>query len=141
MRKVTNTNFCGPCLEGLWLNLLSRVDLIDGLDVQVTKTSPRFAGHFLLASLALVPFGELRFPPVEGEEYEILWKRNGEVIRGATNSTVLSVSVTGNWDGEVPGVTSEGGKEAYSVEVILHTPEVRKDIKGRLRATRSFHLK
>ncbi|KAG8959269.1 hypothetical protein FRC03_008224 [Tulasnella sp. 419] len=31
MRRVTETNFCPVCVEGLWLRLLERVDLIDSL--------------------------------------------------------------------------------------------------------------
>lgn len=144
MRRVTSPNFCSPCLEGLWLALLTRVDLIDSLEVQITSTPARLAnaGHFLLASLMLVPFGELRHPPVVGEEYEITWRRNGQVIRGAANSTVLSMFILPADEGHVEmlEVVDGGGKEVYDVEVVLHTPEVRKDAKGRLRAARTFHL-
>ena len=122
MRLTTQSEFCKPCLEGLWLSLLRRVDLIEALDFRPDECSSR-----VTVQLILVPLGALRQNQslIEGETYEITWRKDGEVIISANNSTSIDFA------------SSDPG-EVYEVDVILHTPDVRRDDEGRLRSHRSF---
>ncbi|KAF9516512.1 hypothetical protein BS47DRAFT_1371740 [Hydnum rufescens UP504] len=114
MRLTTQSEFCKPCLEGLWLSLLTRIDLIDALRFRRIEHSSH-----LMAELELVPLGKLRRNQsmLEGETYEITWRKGGNVIPSASNSTSLDFSPS-------------DGDGVYEVDVVLHTPEVRRDIEG-----------
>lgn len=118
MRSVTKPNFCKVCLEGLWLSLLKRVDLID--DFRTTCGRERHRAF----EVALVPLAEFRESPVSSQEsYKIIWSKDGEVLPQFVDMTRMDVS-------------DEAG--TYRVDVQFSTKEVRVDKDGLLGASRSY---
>lgn len=120
MRTVAYPNFCNVCLEGLWLSLLKRVDLIEDLRV----TCPG-ADSSRVVELDLVKLAQFREQPIESaESYTITWTRNGCVLEELTNLTKVELS-----DGD-----------AYRVDVAYAIDEVRLDPRGYLHAGRTFDV-
>lgn len=116
MRMVTTANFCSVCLEGLWLSLLERVDLIDGLAAGCATNAAGKPTRTLEASL--VPLAHLRDDDVGKEEaYIIKWLKNGVELEGFQNQTHIEV---GNEEG------------TFEVVVQFETEEVRLDKAGYL---------
>ncbi|KAF9505870.1 hypothetical protein BS47DRAFT_1374238 [Hydnum rufescens UP504] len=74
MRLTTQSEFRKPCLEGLWLSLLTRIDLIGALRFRRIEHSSH-----VIDELELVPLGKLRQNQrlLEGETYEITWRKGG----------------------------------------------------------------
>lgn len=118
MRSVTKPNFCKVCLEGLWLSLLKRIDLIDNSRIICGRDRHR------TLEVDLVPLAELREHPVSSEEsYSITWSKDGKVIPHFANMTHVDVS-------------DEVGM--YHIDVQFSTEEVRVDKGKLLGASRSF---
>jgi hypothetical protein len=118
MRSVIKPNFCKVCLEGLWLSLLKRIDLIDNLRVMCGRDRHR------TFEVDLVPLADFREHPVSSEEsYSIAWSKDGEVLPQFANMTHVDVS-------DKVGT--------YRVDVQFSTEEVRVDKDGLLGASRSF---
>lgn len=120
MRSVVKPNFCNICLEGLWLSLLRRVDLIE--DLRVTCSGP--SSH--VVEVNLVRLAQLRAEPIESvESYTIEWTRNERVLDEFTNLTNVELS---------------SGDGTYRVDVTYAIDEVRSDPRGHLRASRTFDI-
>ncbi|KAG8821207.1 hypothetical protein FRC18_011411 [Serendipita sp. 400] len=121
MRQVVLPNFCKPCTEGLWLQLLKRVDLVDKLSVVYDITSEN-----VFIQVIPVPLGQFRGEPPTGPEYfDIFWTLNGTIVEGLNNRTQFFTPLsdaTGKWE----------------VSLTLTTHEVRVDQKGYLKSVRSF---
>ncbi|KAG1727908.1 IgA peptidase M64-domain-containing protein [Suillus occidentalis] len=118
MRSVTKPNFCKVCLEGLWLSLLKRIDLIDNSKIICGRDRHR------TLEVDLVPLAELREHPVSSEEsYSITWSKDGKVIPHFANMTHVDV-------GDEVGM--------YHIDVQFSTEEVRVDKGKLLGASRSF---
>ncbi|KAG2102294.1 IgA peptidase M64-domain-containing protein [Suillus discolor] len=118
MRSVTKPNFCKVCLEGLWLSLLKRIDLIDNFKIMCGDDRHR------TFEVDLVPLAEFREHPVSSEEsYTIAWSKDGKVLPQFANMTHVDV-------GDEVGT--------YHVDVQFSTEEVRVDKDGLLGASRSF---
>lgn len=118
MRSVIKPNFCKVCLEGLWLSLLKRIDLIDNLRIMCGRDRHR------TFEVDLVPLADFREHPVSSEEsYSIAWSKDGEVLPQFANMTHVDVS-------DKVGT--------YRVDVQFSTEEVRVDKDGLLGASRSF---
>ncbi len=113
MRRVTETRFCEPCMEGLWLQLLRRVDLIDSVSLECDSTAPNPKATI---TIHLLPLAGLRNVPVSEETFTTKWWKDGEPIPLRDNATALNI-----W-----------GAGLYEVEVHLATPDVRKDPTGLL---------
>lgn len=127
MRQVVYPNFCPVCIEGLWLHLLKRVDLIDNISI----TCPAAANEPISVGLELLSLAHLRKPGEKHlgneESYAILWRHNGIVIDPWVNSTTV----------EIQSVDADGQWEVF---VEFSTPEVRKDERGYLLGQRNFAL-
>ncbi|KIK48057.1 hypothetical protein CY34DRAFT_798682 [Suillus luteus UH-Slu-Lm8-n1] len=118
MRSVTKPNFCKVCLEGLWLSLLKRIDLIDNSRIICGRDRHR------TLEVDLVPLAEFREHPVSSEEsYSIAWSKDGKVLPHFANMTHIDVS-------------DEVGM--YHIDVRFSTEEVRVDKGKLLGASRSF---
>lgn len=118
MRSVTKPNFCNVCLEGLWISLLKRIDLIDNFKILCGDDRHR------TFEVDLVPLAEFREHPVSSEEgYTITWSKDGKVLAQFANMTHVDV-------GDEVGT--------YHVDVQFSTKEVRVDKDGLLGASRSF---
>ena len=115
MRKVTTSNFCKVCLEGLWLALLTRVDLIDNIEERCNYDKTKSI------DLKLVPLAHLRDDSDVldiKESLTIRWSKDGQVLDKFTNQTSIVV----------------GGVGKYGVDVEFTTEEVKVDIDGFLKA-------
>jgi len=125
MRVTTTPNFCAVCIEGLWLSLLKRVDLIDR--VQIACMRDPVAGTLeCTLDIGLVPIGQFRQEALGIQEgYTIEWRKDGARIDGAANQTTLVLR----------GHDSSG---VFDVDVEFVTEEVRLDSDGLLKSHRTF---
>ncbi|KAI1102437.1 IgA peptidase M64-domain-containing protein [Jackrogersella minutella] len=84
MRDTYSTDFCRACIEGLWINLLSAVDLIDNVTQTVQQDGSTNA------TVDLMPLAEFRKVPSSCQEaFTILWYGDDQnvVLEEWTNST------------------------------------------------------
>jgi hypothetical protein len=124
MRAVTEPNFCKVCLEGLWLSLLKRVDLIDDVreGCQWDATSESEGKWMKTLDLQLVPLAQFRRIPVDVQEsISILWTKDGERLDAFMNKTSVILE-------------DEDAVGRYVVDVKFATEEVRVDNAGMLTA-------
>lgn len=142
MRNMASTQFCSVCKEGLWLRLLSKASLLDQINVECQRTRVHKAlkghkGHKshkkILTSFGLeakvVPLGQFRQDPSKRSKDEFLtarWFRNGVHQEKLDDKFKIKVPV------------DDEGVWQFTTE--LHTPEVRKDPRGLLRASKVFVL-
>lgn len=122
MRKVTTPNFCKVCLEGLWLALLKRVDLIDSIAERCNHDKTKSI------DLRLVPLAHLRddSDTVDVKEsLTIRWSRDGQALENLTNQTSITVDGAGK----------------YVVDVEFATEEVKVDVDGLLKAKGELTVK
>lgn len=90
MRNMSSHSFCPVCLEGLWLSLLSRLTLIDSVNIDCKSTDA------VLVSLKLLPLAQFRTTGLvdEGSEvYSIKWSRNGLHVKDLDEMTDTSLSL------------------------------------------------
>jgi hypothetical protein len=127
MRAVTTPNFCKVCLEGLWLSLLRRVNLIDGIkeDCQERTTGDDTPARWVKTIEAqLIPLAHLRYDTQASavrESYTIIWHKDGQILDKFTNKTVLEID-----DDQILA--------NYSLLVSFATNEVRRDDDGVLQS-------
>ncbi|KAF9241078.1 IgA peptidase M64-domain-containing protein [Melanogaster broomeanus] len=120
MRSVVKPNFCKVCLEGLWLSLLRRVDLIE--DLRSTCSGPSSK----TIEVVLVKLAQFRELPIKSaESYMIQWSKDGQVLERFTNRTTVELESTSG---------------TYRVDVTYSIDEVRSDPKGYLTASRTFDV-
>lgn len=115
MRTVTTPNFCKVCLEGLWLSLLRRVNLID--DIQESCRYTDSGAPVKTLDMKLVSLAQFRQNAKENknnESYTIVWQRNNQILHEFTNKTRL----------EIEGENAVG---EYTIGVKFATDEVRVD--------------
>ncbi|KXS20518.1 hypothetical protein M427DRAFT_142767 [Gonapodya prolifera JEL478] len=125
MRNMSSPRFCSVCKEGMWMQFLRRVDIIDGLDVGTECTARKEA--LTTMELQLLPFAQFRKTPLENgqERYHISWFHEGIVVPTLKDTT--------NWT--LPNATGH-----WKVRVQLETSEVRHDPNELLVAERDFHV-
>lgn len=128
MRLVTTPNFCSVCIEGLWLEMLKRVSLIDNIRTGCALHAPGAAGRFIdLELLSLAQFrDELAFISEHSETYVIDWFKDGEPLPEFTNKTSIEVENT-------VGI--------FIADVRFVTDEVRRDTDGYLTARAEVDVK
>lgn len=133
MRQVTTPNFCKVCIEGLWLSLLRRVDLVDGLrvgcqwelDTESSDEHSPIGKWKRTVDLDLIPLAQFREEGIDAQEsYTVKWAKDGRLLEEFTNKTHLEVD-----DHDALG--------NYSVIVGFSTTEVRLDRDGLLQSKRS----
>lgn len=121
MRNMSSDIFCVVCLEGMWMNLLSRLNLIDDLTVVPSDGS-------VTVTLKALLLGQLRpGGPLPGERYEVRWTQGTTVRSDLQNKfgwTLPRNEVTGQW----------------SVHIQYITTEIRSDPRGFTTDTRSFRI-
>ncbi|KAJ2919129.1 hypothetical protein MD484_g1282, partial [Candolleomyces efflorescens] len=115
MRSVIKPNFCNACMEGLWIELLKRVHLIEGITESCAESGKGSPENIL--KLQLVPLASLRvdgsnLAEEQNENYTILWSKDGKPLPEDTNSTSLHIE----------SAQSIGN---YSVQVRFSTDAVR----------------
>ena len=124
MRTVTSPNFCKACTEGLWLSLLRRVDLIDGIredcqrhlsSASLSENPPNGPGEgkwVKTLDLDLIPLAHHRNRA--DETYTITGRKDTVLLAQFTNQTRLEIDAT-----EALG--------SYFVDVRFATGEIRLD--------------
>ncbi|EGN91707.1 hypothetical protein SERLA73DRAFT_128061 [Serpula lacrymans var. lacrymans S7.3] len=132
MRSVTYPNFCKVCLEGLWLSLLKRVDLIDNVRESCIMKSASEVDSSTdqlwkkVLELDLVPLAQLRHNTIGfTESYKITWSTGGTTLEQFTNQTRIEV---------------DDDMLSYDIDIVFSTNEVRKDDQGWLTASRSYSI-
>ncbi|KAI9362932.1 IgA peptidase M64-domain-containing protein [Zopfochytrium polystomum] len=117
MRNMTQETFCNVCKEGLFLNLLRKISVIDGIR---TECLPEKG---LRATVDVLALAHLRPQPIAGERYDITWKKNGQpqpALQDLQTIEVDAASAAGKW----------------TVSVAFVTPEIRDDPFGLTRDER-----
>ncbi|KAF8627467.1 hypothetical protein AX17_006279 [Amanita inopinata Kibby_2008] len=133
MRAVTTPNFCKVCLEGLWLSLLRRVDLIDSIEEDCKWRSFDDGSHgtwVKTIEAKLVPLAHLRqgTSAVSAKEsYSIVWYEDGRIQERFINKTVIEVD-----DSQIP--------RNYTILVKFSTDEIRLDREGLLERRREYEV-
>ncbi|KAJ3552757.1 hypothetical protein NM688_g3983 [Phlebia brevispora] len=112
MRIVTTPDFCNACMEGLWLSLLKRVDLID--DVVAGCAQNHWTKNwYRLLEVQWVPLAHWYGNPNAPYGYTVEWFKNGEKLHFPDLSRISL------GDADAPGV--------YTVKVKYRTPQVLVD--------------
>ncbi|KAG0324576.1 hypothetical protein BG004_003450, partial [Podila humilis] len=126
MRNMTSTHFCSVCKEGLWHRLLSKASLLD--QVQVGCKENAHGEQVFDLSATLIPLGQFREDPSKrysnDEVYETRWFRNGAHQQQYDNAVQIQIPAT-----------DEG---IWEFKTEFKTPEVRKDPRGLLKASKVF---
>jgi hypothetical protein len=124
MRLVTSSNFCSPCIEGLWRSLLMRVNLVDRFwGGSCHKPDEYSKQYHLTLDIRLLPLAQFRNDTLQGggsgrskESYSLTWSKleGGKVFPEFQNSTkfLINDTDTQTW---------------FGVDVEFHTDEVRND--------------
>lgn len=143
MRNMSSPDFCVVCLvrmryrlasrreskhlhhaprgvtqEGMWLNLLQRISLIDGVDVVKEDWLQDVS-----VKLRTIPLAQQS----RGTSYEVTWTRNGQEQPDLKNV----------FEWVRPTDTARG---SWNVKVRFVTPEVRYDPYGYLTGSQSFSI-
>lgn len=83
MRQVVLPHFCKPCIEGLWLQLLKRVDLIDNIEIIWDQSKKN-----VFVRLLTLKLGQFRSDPsLHRESLNIRWSVNGSALPDLENRT------------------------------------------------------
>ncbi|KZV70391.1 hypothetical protein PENSPDRAFT_579420 [Peniophora sp. CONT] len=117
MRITNEPNFCSVCIEGLWMSLLSRVELIEDSTSTCVFDAPtgKWTRELSVDLVDLTDRGE----------YITSWSRNGLPLPEWANATRI----------EIPDVSALG---EYSVDVRFVTEEIRADPHGYSTAYSAF---
>lgn len=97
MRNMSSPVFCMPCQEGMWMQFLNRMSLIDTVEAELR------GGDTFQIRAVVVPLGQFRAPEdqIEGERYTSYWTQNG-VRRVEFDNlfefTVPASAASGNWE-------------------------------------------
>ncbi|KAG6900638.1 hypothetical protein C0993_006742 [Termitomyces sp. T159_Od127] len=133
MRWVTTPDFCKVCIEGLWLSLLRRVNLIDGIQEGCEQgafnaNESSTSAWIKVLDLKLVPLAQFRERETRAKEsYTIKWWKDQKLLRDFTNQTRLALN-----DLEAIG--------NYSISVTFSTDEVRLDKDNLLTAGYTYQI-
>ncbi|KAG6879333.1 hypothetical protein C0992_003467 [Termitomyces sp. T32_za158] len=133
MRSVTTPDFCKVCIEGLWLSLLRRVNLIDGIqegcEQRALEANESFTSTWTRTlDLTLVPLAQFRERQTRAKEsYIIEWRKDRKLLSVFTNQTRLVLN-----DLEAIGT--------YSINVTFATDEVRLDKDNLLTASSTYQI-
>jgi hypothetical protein len=139
MRNMSSTQFCSVCKEGLWLRLLTKASLLDEINVECQRTRDqksnkhKHKGKKVFTSFGVeakvIPLGQLREDQskrVHGEVLKTRWYRNG--IHQAEHDDKFKIKVPADKEG------------IWEFHTELKTPEVRRDPRGLLKASKVFVL-
>ncbi|CAG7717542.1 unnamed protein product [Allacma fusca] len=119
MRNMTHQSFCPVCQEGMWMQFLQRISIIDSVNVS-SVANPDGTKDVTLNTLKL---GALRPErnAVAGETLEVKWSRAGVEREDLRNLFTIQAQ---------PG--------SWTVAVNFTTPEIRSDPSGLTRETSNF---
>jgi len=113
MRDMETVFLCPICKEGMWLQFLSRMSLID--DVEVTGSTSNTK-----VDLKAVPLGQLRGETIPGltESYSVIWKKGGREQPQFEDQFTFSgpaSDLAGSWEVTLKYTTSEVRKDSQNL--------------------------
>jgi len=121
MRNMSSPDFCVVCLEGMWLNLLPRMSLIDNITVIYNE-------QMVNVKLNPILLAQLRHGgPLPGEKYTVTWRRDN----------VVMPELADKFEWQAPLETVRGNWLAH---LLYTTTEVRYDPRGYLSAQEPFAI-
>lgn len=123
MRNMTHEKFCSVCREGLWINFLSKISLIDNVTVS-DKMELDGTKIVSLTTLKLAQFRPAQQQGIEGEYMEIKWLKDDVEQKDLHNRIRIKAPIGSKW----------------TVKVRYETPEVRNDQYGFLKASQRFEV-
>lgn len=123
MRNMTHERFCPVCQEGMWINFMSKISLID--DVLVSSDERDGTKRVTLRTLQLGQFRPAHQHRLDGEYMEIRWLKDNVEQKHLYNRVNIRAPVGSKW----------------TVKVRYETPEVRNDQYGFLKASQRFEVK
>ncbi|ODM95888.1 hypothetical protein Ocin01_10777 [Orchesella cincta] len=122
MRNMTQERFCPVCQEGMWIQFLSTVSLIDDLSISNESRSDGTRG----VTLKTLQFGQFRpeYQRMTGGEFmQIRWIQNNREVEELKDQTDVFLT-PGDW----------------TVTVKFVNPEVKYDPYGVLHASKRFEI-
>ncbi|KAF8926272.1 hypothetical protein BGZ58_011324 [Dissophora ornata] len=132
MRNMSSTQFCSICKEGLWHRLLGKASLLEEINVDCQHDEDNAAAWDGEVSsygveAKVIPLGQFREDPskrVGDEIYHTRWFRNG--VHQEEFNDLFKIQIP---------VSKEG---IWEFKTEFSTPEVRKDPRGLLTASKVF---
>jgi len=123
MRNMSSSELCAICKEGLWLQFLKKITLIDSVTYSCSGSTYKF-------TLQAIPLAELRpnDKKINGEKYFVRWYRDGIHLADHDDQFEFSrshESSLGNW----------------RIQLKFETPEVRSDPNGLLISEKNFSIR
>jgi hypothetical protein len=109
MRNVSSAQFCGVCKENLWLQLLSRISLID--DVVLS-----YGTLTVTVQLNTLELAQFRKIPIKGEAFSVTWLKNGiqdATIKNSFAWEKRTFAAVGTWVVQVQFTTEEVRVDPY----------------------------
>jgi hypothetical protein len=122
MRNMTTNQFCSVCKEGMWRSFLSKISLIDSVNVECHASGHRAT----VVPLKLAQFRQNGI--ISGEKYTVVWTKNKKRISEFDDLFTITIPA------------SESAAE-WKVKVVFETPEVRYDPDNALITERTFSVK
>ncbi|TFK20410.1 hypothetical protein FA15DRAFT_673501 [Coprinopsis marcescibilis] len=114
MRTVIFPDFCKVCMEGLWLSLLRRLNLIENV-TETCNTRSDANAQYKVLEIEPLPLAQFRSSPVKPEEsYSVTWKRNGKVLNQYENMTRIEIE-------------NESSVGMYQIDIKFTSEEIRAD--------------
>jgi hypothetical protein len=123
MRQVTLPHFCKPCTEGLWLQLLKRIQIID--DIEVILDMDREHVFIKATPLAIGQFR--REETLNLEHMAIHWSFNGTRISKHDNQTQFFMPL-------------DQALGLWELSAQFHTEEVKSDPRNYLNVSMGFSV-
>src|ERR1700761_3639269 len=124
-RNETSPELCEPCTEGLWLSLMSQVQLADGIYSMCNEPDNLFDEYYATVGYHVLQLGPYRNKsqsgktPMPKESIKTAWTFNGNPWPEMDNQ--LSINIT---DSERP---PKGTFSFYTMTMVLETSAIRKD--------------
>eukprot|EP00002_Diphylleia_rotans_P009547 TRINITY_DN19944_c0_g1_i1.p1 TRINITY_DN19944_c0_g1~~TRINITY_DN19944_c0_g1_i1.p1 ORF type:complete len:640 (-),score=131.98 TRINITY_DN19944_c0_g1_i1:41-1960(-) len=106
MRNMTSEAFCRVCIENLWHQFLTRMSLIDDLQVKCEGSNAQVT----LTPVGLAQFRDPSYPPVDGDRYSLSWFRDGQEYTELRDLYTWSMDLTrasGTWTARLTYTTPE----------------------------------
>ncbi|OZJ03033.1 hypothetical protein BZG36_03259 [Bifiguratus adelaidae] len=131
MRNMSHPTLCPICVEGLWMQHLAKVTLIDNINVHCNDAldDTTQAQSTCRISLEPVPLAQFRKGKgVEGERYLVTWYKDGIRQADLDDSFAFNGTRSDLW-GE------------WKVRLEYLTPEIRVDPKGLTTAKEKFEIR
>jgi hypothetical protein len=127
MRNMSSNALCPVCTEGLWLNFLRRVDLIDDLTIRYPA---KCGAGAVQVNLDVLKLGRFREVGRGSETLTIRWFRDNQELLSARDQLSITINQADTLNRNA----------AWKVVVRLATPEIRRDPSGLTTSEKTFRI-